>query len=73
MFKRHSHVLVGWDFDYIETNIMAAFVDAWVTSHTHDHFAFSSPVSVGFHGQEEALSSAAGDVSDTFVITMEET
>ncbi len=52
---------------------MTAFVDAWVTSHTHDHFAISSPVSVGFHGQEETLSSAAGDVSDTFVITMEET
>lgn len=52
---------------------MTAFVDTWMTSDAHDHFTFSSPISVGFHGQEETLCTTAGNVSDAFIITMEKT
>ena len=58
--------------DNIKPNIVTALVNTRMPGYTHDNLALSSPISVGFHGKQETLSAAAGDISDAVVIAMEE-
>lgn len=51
---------------------MTAFIDARMSSETHDHVSSTTVITVSLHRQQQTLSSAAGDVSHAILIAVEE-
>jgi len=72
MFYAHSFVLIIGDLDNLQTHIAASFVNSRVSGGAHDNFSRAAIVSVGFHGEEQTFSAAAGHVSDCVLISVEE-
>lgn len=65
-------MFVTRDLDNVKSNIVATLINSWVPSHTFNNFSRASVISIGLHGQEQALGSAAGNIADTIVISVEQ-